>query len=132
MLNRFAAATCVVGPFLALATLVALLVPVLKPEGLYRLTSFWCFIPAAWGLWAMLAPRTWVPQRLPLWGAILGLLVGTVAMVLLDLPAHMFGLTPSALQRGLMILILVAVYYLLWMVVRAAFRALTGNRRATE
>ncbi len=134
MLHRFAAATCIASPAAALATLIALLVSGLKPENLYPLISLWCTVPAVWGLWAMLAPRTWVPQRLPPWGAILGLLVGTVAMFVLNLPAqmHILEVAPSVPRRGLAVLLLVALYYLLWLVVRVAFRALAGNSRATR
>ncbi len=132
MLQRFAAATCVASSAVALATLIALLGAALKPVNLYPLLSLWCLVPAVWGLWAMLAPKAWVPQRLPLWGAILGLLVGTLAMFVLNLPAQMFGLAASAWRRGLAVLILVALYYLLWLVVRIAFGALTGTPRATR
>jgi hypothetical protein len=126
LLHRFAAATCVASPAVALATLIVLLAPELTPENVSPLLSLWCIVPALWGLWAVLAPRAWVPQRLPVWGAILGLLVGTVAMFVIDLPARMFGIAAPAPQRGLATLILAGLYSLLWLVVRAAFRALAG------
>lgn len=124
MLRRFAAAVTVASPAIALAALTALQVPDLRPEGLFRLTSLWCVVPAVWGLWAMLAPRTWVPQRLPLWGAVLGLFVTTGMIVILNLPAHVLAVELSAPQRALFVMLLTAFYYLLWMLVRAAFRAL--------
>ena len=128
MLHRFAAATCVASPAVALATLIVTLASGLEPERAYPLLSLWCIVPALWGLWAMLAPKAWVPQRLPLWGAILGLLLGAVAMFVIDLPARMFGVAAPAPQRGLAILVLAGLYSLLWLVVRVAFRALTGVR----
>mgnify|MGYP001585636604 CR=1 FL=1 len=132
MLRRFAAATCVASPVVALATLIVLLAPDLKPESLYRLTSFCCILPAVWGLWAMLAPRSWVPQRLPLWGAILGALAGMMVAFVLNLPAQILEVALSAPQRGLVVLILAAFYYLLWLVVRAALGALAGNSHAAR
>jgi hypothetical protein len=124
MLTRFASAVCVASPAVAFATLVALVVAEPRPEALYRLTSLWCVAPAGWGLWAMLAPRAWVPKHLPSWGAILGLLLGTFAIFVLDLPAQFLRMPPATPIRGVAVLILGAFYYLLWMVVRKVFRAL--------
>ncbi len=132
MLSRFASAVCVASPAAALATIIALFVTNVQPEALYRLTSLWCIVPAVWGLWAMLAPRTWVPQRLPLWGAMLGLLVGTVVIFALNLPAEFLKTPPPMPLRGLVVLILVAVYYLLWSLVRMVFGALARQDGATQ
>ena len=132
MLTRFASAVCVASPAAALATVVALLVAEPRPEALYRLTSLWCIVPAGWGLWAMLAPRTWVPKHLPSWGALLGLLVGTVVIFVLDLPAQFLREPPPAPIRGLGVLILAALYYCLWMVVRMVFRVLARNEATTR
>ena len=129
MLHRFAAASSVASPLVALATLIALQVPQLKPEGLLGLTTLWCIVPAVWGLWSILAPRTWVPQRLPLWGAILGVMLGTVAMFVINLPAKISQVTPSVPLRALGVLILATLYYLLWLIVRVAFGVLAGNSR---
>jgi hypothetical protein len=129
MLTRFASAVCVASPAAALATVVALLVAEPRPQALYRLTSLWCIVPAAWGVWAMLAPRTWVPQQLPSWGALLGLLVGSVVIFGLNLPAHFLRDSPPAAMRGLAVLILAALYYCLWLVVRMVFRALARDER---
>ena len=124
MLTRFASAVCVAAPAVALAALVALLVTEPRPEALYRLTSLWCIAPAGWGLWAMLAPRTWVPQHLPWWGALLGLLLGTFVIFTLDLPAQFLSAPPPAPMRGVAVLIVAAFYYCLWMIVRMVFRVL--------
>lgn len=130
MLSRFASAVSVASPVAALATVNALLVLELRPEVLSHLTSLWCVLPAVWGVWAMLAPRAWVPQRLPLWGAFLGFLVGTLVVFALDWPAQLFGLSPPASVRGLLVLVLIILYYLLWMVVRVVSRALAGDDQA--
>jgi hypothetical protein len=132
MLLRFASAVSVASPAAALATVVALLVAGSRPEVLYPLTSLWCIVPAVWGLWSMLAPRTWVPRRLPWWGAILGLLVGTVVFFPLGLPGQVLGETPSTLLRGLGVLILSTLYYCLWIVVRVVFAAITSEQRRTR
>ena len=132
MLSRFASAVCVASPAAALATVIALLVSGSRPEALYRLTPLWCIVPAVWGLWAMLAPRTWVPKRLPSWGAILGLLVGTVVFFALNLPAQILGESIPAPLRGLGVLILATLYYCLWIVVRVVFGAVTHEQRTAQ
>jgi hypothetical protein len=131
MLTRFASAVCVASPAAALATVVALLVAEPRSEALYRLTSLWCIVPAGWGVWAMLAPRTWVPKHLPSWGALLGLLVGSVVIFALDLPAQFLREPPPASVRGLVVLILAAFYYCLWMVVRRVFGVLARGEGTT-
>ena len=80
--------------------------------------------PLAWGIWAMLAPRGFVPHRLPIWGAILGLIAGALAAFVLNLPSRILGQTLSAALRGLGVVAMVVFYYVLWMLVRAVCRAL--------
>lgn len=85
------------------------------------LTTAWCFVPLAWGVWAMLAPARWVPRRLPMWGAILGLVAGVMAGRVLDLPVRLAGL------RGVRWMPLVVgpiFYYLVWLLVPVAYRSL--------
>jgi drug/metabolite transporter (DMT)-like permease len=84
----------------------------------------WCFAPLVWGLWAMFTPPSWLPQRLPIWGAILGLIAGLLAFFGLNLPLRVFGLTVSVIVRGAGVLVIVVIYYLLWMLVRVAYRVL--------
>ncbi len=84
----------------------------------------WCFAPLVWGLWAMIAPASWLPQRLPLWGAILGLLAGLNAFVVLNLPLRVFGVTAPDILRGVGVVVIGVFYYFLWMLVRMAFRSL--------
>jgi hypothetical protein len=69
----------------------------------------------------MLAPARWVPSRLPVWGAILGLVAGVIAGPVLDLPLRLAGL------RGVRWLTLIVgpfLYYLLWLLVPPAYRSL--------
>jgi carbon starvation protein CstA len=125
MIHRFAAATSVAAIIIAAGALGSLLLR-LPHEGAWWLTIAWCFVPAVWGVWAMLAPARWVPGRLPLWGAILGLAAGIIVGPVLDLP-RLFG-APN-LARWAVLVVAPIVYYLFWLGVRAAYRAL---HRATE
>ncbi len=124
MLQRFAAGSAISSMGIAVAALVVLLTP--DPKRSYALTILWCLIPTVWGLWAMLAPKAWIPQRFPLWGAILGLALGLLAMFVLNLPTLVFGGAFPAWRRGLAVLLVVAFYYLLWMLVRVVYRRLAG------
>ena len=81
MLIRFAAAAVVASVAIALGATLAPFFFVVNLEGFANVTRLWCVIPALWGAWAMLAPRAWVPARLPLWGSILGLLIGAVVLL---------------------------------------------------
>jgi hypothetical protein len=133
MFQRFAASTAVASAGIAIAVLVVCLVPGLNFSRIYPLLMFWCVAPAAWGIWAMLTPSTWMPKRLPLWGAILGLIAGSMAGFVLNLPLRIFGTVVPVGLRGVGVLVMVLFYYLLWMLVRAACRSLAStapeNRR---
>jgi len=93
----------------------------LPVEGAWMLTTAWCFVPVAWGLWAMLAPARWVPSRLSAWGAILGVVAGIVAGPLLNLPLRLGG--PSG-ARWIALVVGPIFYYLLWLLVGVAYRSL--------
>ncbi len=120
MFHRFAAACSVAAVVIASGALVSLLLG-LPLEGAWTLTTAWCFVPAAWGLWAMFAPARWVPNRLPVWGAILGVVAGIVAGPLLDLPSRLGG--PSG-ARWLALVAGPLLYYVLWLLVGSAYRSL--------
>ena len=131
MLHRFAAATAVAAVVVMLADLG---LPWLLEPGLaarYTLTSIWTAVPFAWGVWAMLAPRSWVPDRLWLWGAILGLLAAVVAVFLLDVPSLLTGRDTLPWQAALTAAIAIALYSLLWRPVQGVLRALTEGRERT-
>jgi hypothetical protein len=132
MLQRFVAGSAIASIGIALGALVLVLTSDLTFQRIYPLTIFWCFAPLAWGLWALLAPATWVPRRLPLWGAILGLIAGSLAMFVLNLPSRVFGETVPIAWRGAAVVIIAVFYYLLWMLVRVAWCSLasaTPDRR---
>ncbi len=130
MFRRFVAASAVGSVVIALGALtVLLLAPALAPERLYTLTAAWCFVPLAWGVWAMFAPPAWVPSRLPVWGAILGAMAGGMAALVLNLPLRVAGVSFAPGLRALGIIVGAVAYYLLWMLVRVAYQALAAGER---
>jgi high-affinity Fe2+/Pb2+ permease len=70
------------------------------------------------------APATWVPQRLPIWGAILGLIAGLLAIFILDLLSRISSQAVPLTLRGAAVVIVTVFYYFLWMLVRVAYRSL--------
>ena len=128
MLHRFAAA-CIVGAAVIATGAVTILLLSPPAEGTLVLALAWCFVPVAWGFWAMVAPARWVRDRLPAWGAILGIGAGAVAGPLLDLPGRLGGLTGTRWLVWLVPLIGPFLYYALWMLVRATYCSLGGTGR---
>ena len=124
MFRRFVSGSAIASIGIAFGALVILLTPALTVQRIYPLTVVWCFVPAVWGLWAMFAPVGWVPQRLPLWGAILGLIAGLLAAFILNLPSRILGVTVPVTLRGVAVVVIVVFYYFLWMLVRVAYRSL--------
>jgi hypothetical protein len=122
MLQRFAAASSVASVVIAIGGLASMLQPRWPAADARLLTTAWCFVPAAWGLWAMLAPAPWVPGRLPLWGAILGVAAGIVAGPVLDLPSRLAGLQDL---RWITLIVGPIAYYVVWLLVPVAYRSLT-------
>lgn len=128
MIIRFAAAAAVASVVIALGSLTLLLIPLpTRPAGPYLITTVWCFVPVVWGVWAMVAPRAWPLGRLPIWGAILGLIAGTMAAFVLDLPAQVMGVNLTVLQRTLVLPVATALYYVLWILVRRVCQNLSGR-----
>lgn len=129
MLRRFACASSVASVLVAAGALVSLLPPRWSPADARVLTTAWCFVPLAWGLWAMLSPAHWVPRRLPLWGAILGVAAGIVAGPVLDLPLRLGGLRDL---RWITLIVGPLFYYMGWLLVRVAYRSLGLNAQPPE
>ncbi len=123
MLRRFMAASAIAAVGIGCAVSILLLVPIPLSRS-YPIVCLWCYAPLAWGIWAMLTPAQWLPERLPLWGACLGFLGGTLVMFVLNMPARIFGEPVPAVARTLGVMVLTLAYYLLWMLVRVAYRAL--------
>lgn len=126
MLLRFTAACAVASVIIAAGALASLLNPRWGNDSARILTTAWCFVPLAWGLWAMLAPARWVPGRLPMWGAILGVFAGVVAGPALDLPLRLGGLSGV---RWAPIVAGPIVYFVFWLPVRATYGALRAIRQ---
>ena len=126
MLQRFVSAAAIAGIAIVCGALALLLfLPAASVQRSYPLVLLWCFVPAAWGLWAMLAPRSFVPHRLPIWGALLGLIAGALAAFALNLPSQILGQAVRPARRGVAAAVIVVFYYVLWMLVRAVYRALS-------
>jgi len=130
MFQRFFAASTIASIAIAVGALAILLTPALTFQRIYPLTIVWCFVPLAWGMWALLAPPAWVPERLPLWGAILGLIAASLAAFVFNLPARILGVPVPATLRGVAVVVMAMLYYLLWMLVRVACRSLASKRQA--
>ena len=120
MLQRFAAGCVVASGLIALGATASLFLA-LPAESARFLTTAWLFVPLGWGVWAMLAPASWVPERLPLWGAVLGFIVGVLVGPVFNVPARIGApdfVRWAALAGGPIL------YGLLWLAVRAVYRAL--------
>ena len=130
MFQRFAAGTAVASIAVAIAAIVLALVPGLTFERFFPVTIIWCCVPLAWGVWALLTPPAWMPGQLPLWGSLLGLFAGSIAVFVLNLPARLLGESISVPVRAIAVLMMSLFYYLLWMLVRMAYRRLTGTTTA--
>jgi hypothetical protein len=127
MFQRFAAGTAIASIVIAIAAIILSIIPGLKFERIYPIPILWCCVPLAWGVWALLTPSAWMPKRLPLWGAFLGLFAGTMGVFVLNLPSRFLGEPVSLLLRGLAVLVGTLLYYLMWMLVRGAYRWLAGT-----
>jgi hypothetical protein len=126
MFHRFAAASAIAAIVVGVAALVVVLIPGFPLERFSPVMLVWCFVPAAWGLWAMLAPRGWVPERFALWGAILGVIGGLLGAFVLNLPARVAQQEVPASLRVWAVPIAAVIYYLLWLLVRRAYRSLSA------
>jgi len=132
MFKRIAAGSAVGSLVIALAGLILVSIPGLALSRMWPVTAVWCFVPFAWGIWALITPRAWLPERLPYWGAILGFLGGTVGAFVLDMPSRILEVTVSFAGRLLAVAVMTVVYYFLWMLVRAAYLSLLPAQAPKE
>jgi hypothetical protein len=130
MFRRFASASAIGSMGIGLAALIVLITHGLAGERFFPVTVVWCFAPLVWGLWTMIAPSAWVPERLPVWGSILGLVAGSMALFVLNLPWRIFAVEAPLIWRGAGVILIALFYYLLWMLVRLAYRSLGGSTLA--
>ena len=131
MLIRFASAAIVAAIAIAIGATLAPMVFIVHPEGFAQVTRLWCVIPALWGVWAMLAPSAWVPARLPHWGALLGLGIGVVVLLVLNAPQRVFYLHFPVEARVGGVLLIGGFYYLLWLLVRRVYLAMEAHSAPT-
>jgi hypothetical protein len=124
MCRRFVSASAVASIAIACGALVIVLTHGLSVPWFYPLPIIWCFVPSVWGLWALMAPSSWVPQRLSIWGGILGLIAGLVLSFIFNLPWRVLGITVPVIVRGVAVVVSVVFYYFLWVLVRVAYRSL--------
>lgn len=118
MLRRFASAVSVASVAIFVATIILQFIPDFPIDSRYLLTTIWCLIPLVWGLWALLIPKSWLPKLIPLWGAILGLILGMIAIFIIDIPMQVQDEPISNVLRGVLIILATILYYLLWLLVR--------------
>ena len=127
MLQRFSATSTVASVIIAVGAIASLLPPRWPAADALVLTTAWCFVPLAWGVWAILAPASWVPRRFPMWGAILGVVAGIIAGPVLDLPLRLAGLRGV---RWTTLIVGPIFYYVLWLMVPIAYRSLSVRDRS--
>lgn len=119
MCQRFVAGSAIGALVVAVAAFALVVIPGLALRSAWSLTLMWCFVPVAWGIWAQITPRSWVPGRLPLWGAILGFLGGMMNAFVLNLPSRVLAREISVGTRWALVAAITVAYYLLWMLVRS-------------
>ena len=125
MLQRFVSASFVASIGIACAAVGLLAAKhIWTLHDIHQIAMIWCCVPLVWGVWAMLTPRTWVPERLPLWGAILGLAAGVNVLFVLNMPQVLLGQYIGVMYRVFGVVMAAVGYYLLWMIVRVVYRAL--------
>jgi hypothetical protein len=126
MLQRFVSAASVGAVLVGLAGPLLYLNPIPAPEVRYLVATVWCMVPLVWGIWAMVIPAAWVPGRIPLWGAALGLVAGLMAAFVLDMPDRLFAVpTTTPVKFGIVVLAIV-LYGLVRIAVRGVYVKLRG------
>ena len=126
MLRRFASAATVASILVACAATIIGLLPADVREQVIPVLLAWVCLPAIWGAWATLTPATWTPDRLPVWGSLLGVLAGVGALFLVDAPKRLLGFDASVVERIAGVFAFAAFYFLLWMLVRRVLLSLTA------
>ena len=127
MIKRFAAAATLPVIAISLGALVLQFNADLAANNRFLLTSIWCGVPFAWGVWGVLTPKTWLPKRLPLWGAFLGVIAGITAVFIVNAPERIFQEPISTVAKGIVVLAAGGLYYILWHVVRWIYGSISKS-----
>ena len=80
----------------------------------------------------MLARPSWVPGRLPLWGAVLGIVAGLLAAFVLNMPYRVFGISLGGGLRAVGALVIAFFYYVLWTGVSFTYRKFCDSIAASK
>ena len=120
-LSQFSIACSVVATIVAPLAFLFYLSDEIPGDAHILLLTVWCILPFVWGVWAILIPSNWLPNRLPHWGALLGIILGAILILGFNFPYLIFELELSILIRILAILVIGAVYFLLWMIVKILY-----------
>lgn len=132
MLIRFASGSLVACIAIAIASLSTLVFFGLNPQRFALILAIWCSVPCVWGLWAMLSPSGWVPRRLPIWGTILGIFAGLMAIFVLNLPSRILGVVLPNTTGVFLVLLAGLFYYALWIIVSIVYKRLNGSNSASS
>ena len=128
MLIRFAAGSLVACIATAIASAGMLIFVGLNPQRFALILAIWCLVPCIWGLWAMLSPAGGFHDACHCgWGTILGVLAGSMAIFVVNLPHRVLGVALPTIARAFSVLVAALLYYLLWTMVRMAYKSLSGS-----
>ena len=128
MIKKFASGATVASLLIFVAILILRLNSGFSLQSSFQLSTVWCFLPFIWGIWAALMPKLWSTDQLPKWGAILGLIVGIIAVFLLNLP-DLFLDNPASLSiKFVLVFIPILVYYVLWLLVRWIYDSIAEKK----
>lgn len=130
MLRRFVSAAAIASVPIGIGVIGMIFTRSLTVQRAAPLTAIWCAAPLVWGIWALLAPRRWVPRWLPVWGAVLGLVAGLFAHFVVNMPMRLFGVALTSAWRWVGVAAMVVIYFLLWLLVRAVYRSLSAPSAA--
>ncbi len=132
MLERFASACLVASIAVAVAAIVVLIYPGLTLAQASAVLIVWCIAPMIWGVWAMITPQSWMPNRMPLWGAILGAFAAIMGAFVLNLPSRVLGWPIPVALRAFGAVVMVAFYFAMWSIVATVHKKLLSVSNTQE
>ena len=127
MLRRFAAASLIPSCLIAIGGVALIAFRLLANQRYYQMAVLWCLVPVVWGLWAMVMPKTWFPQKLFAWGAILGVVAYVMGALVINVPLRVAGIVLPMWAKIAGFVIAPVVYGGLWMLIGPVYRALSPD-----